>query len=121
MSHNLLQHHLGNQTVLGSSSGGTELCDSSKVGGRMDIYAASVEVEPNDVKEVPHAFKEDICRSRAMKDSGSEMVQKSRNNVAMLGTNSPTAAARELNFSVAGLKDKGQPVGDNVFRQKHVG
>ena len=87
----------------------------------MDIYAASVEVEPNDVKEVPPAFKEDICRSRAMKDSGSEMVQKSRNNVAMLGTNSPTAAARELNFSVAGLKDKGQPVSDNVFRQKRVG
>ena len=68
----------------------------------MDIYAASVEVEPNCIKEVPPAFKEDICRSREMKDSGSKMVQNSRNNVAMLGTNSPTAAARELNFSVAG-------------------
>ncbi|KAH9737096.1 hypothetical protein KPL71_018330 [Citrus sinensis] len=107
MSQNLLEHHLGNQTVPGNSCGRTELCDSSKVGGSMDIYAASVEVEPNGVKNVPHAFEGDICRSSATKDSGSEMVEKSRNNMAMSGSNSPTAAARELNFSVAGLKDKG--------------
>ncbi|KAH9673494.1 hypothetical protein KPL70_018126 [Citrus sinensis] len=107
MSQNLLEHHLGNQTVPGNSCGRTELCDSSKVGGRMDIYAASVEVEPNGVKNIPHAFKEDICRSSATKNSGSEMVEKSRNNMAISGSNPPTAAARELNFSVAGLKDKG--------------
>lgn len=109
MSQDLLLHHHGNQTVPGNSSGRTELCDSSKVGGIMDIYAASVEVEPNGVKKVPHAFKEDICRSSAMKDSGSYTVQKSRNNVLIFGSNSSTAAARELNFSVAGLKDKGSP------------
>lgn len=106
MSQNLLEHHLRNQTVPGNSSGRTELCDRSKLGGKMDIYAASVEMKPNSVKNVPHAFKEDICRSSAMKDSESDTDQNSRNNVAMLGSNSSTAVARALNFSVAGLKDK---------------
>lgn len=96
-SQTLLNHHGEHQIIPRNSSDRRDLFNTVQLGtytgNEKDVCAASVKATPNNEKKTPFAFEENICTSK---------------NVAiMLGSNSCTPAARELNFPVARLNDKG--------------
>lgn len=116
MSQNLSDHHQGPRTFPGNSSHRTDLCDIDKrgkayTGDRLGTHSPSLEVEPNsDGRRIPSAFGRIICTSSAINAIGvlgSDKVHKGENNGINLSSNS-SMAARELNFSVRGLKDAGK-------------
>ncbi|XP_031271602.1 bromodomain-containing protein DDB_G0270170-like [Pistacia vera] len=116
ISQNLSDHHQGYRTFPGNSSHRTDLCDIDKrgkayTGDRLGTDSPSLEVKPNnDGRKIPSAFGRIICTSSAINAIGvlgSDKAHKGENNGINLNLNS-SMAARELNFSVRGLKDAGE-------------